>query len=232
MNEIRIIPIEGIPEIKVDDNLAEITFDVLNKSEIGIEKNDIFIVTQKIVSKSEGMERDLSNYDFEQLLQSESKKIIRKRGDLVIAKTHHGFICANAGIDRSNVKKNSALLLPEDPNKSADKFRKRFESLANLPIAVIISDTFGRAWRKGQVNFAIGSSGISPIDSYIGKLDSFDNELNATEIAVIDELASAAELVMKKTIDVPIAIIRGVDYESSKLNASELIRDDNEDFFL
>ncbi len=232
MNEIRIIPVEGIPEIKVDDNLAEITFDVLNKSEIGIEKNDIFIVTQKIVSKSEGMERDLSNYDFEELLQSESKKIIRKRGDLVIAKTHHGFICANAGIDRSNVKKNSALLLPEDPNKSADKFRKRFESLANLPIAVIISDTFGRAWRKGQVNFAIGSSGISPIDSYIGKLDSFDNELNATEIAVIDELASAAELVMKKTIDIPIAIIRGVDYESSKLNANELLREDNEDFFL
>ena len=232
MNEIKIIPIKGIPEIKVNDNLAEITFDVLNKSEIGIKKNDIFIVTQKIVSKSEGMERDLSNYDFEELLQSESKKIIRKRGDLVIAKTHHGFICANAGIDRSNVKKNSALLLPEDPNKSADKFRKRFESLANLPIAVIISDTFGRAWRKGQVNFAIGSSGISPIDSYIGKLDSFDNELNATEIAVIDELASAAELVMKKTIDIPIAIIRGVDYDSSKLNASELIRDDNEDFFL
>ena len=232
MNEIRIIPVEGIPEIKVDDNLAEITFDVLNKSEIGIEKNDIFIVTQKIVSKSEGMERDLSNYDFEELLQSQSKKIIRKRGDLVIAKTHHGFICANAGIDKSNVKKNSALLLPEDPNKSADKFRKRFESLANLPIAVIISDTFGRAWRKGQVNCAIGSSGISPIDSYIGKLDSFDNELNATEIAVIDELASAAELVMKKTIDIPIAIIRGVDYKSSKLNANELIREDNEDFFL
>ena len=232
MNEIRIIPIEGIPEIKVNDNLAEITFDVLSKSKIGIEKNDIFIVTQKIVSKSEGMERDLSNYDFEELLQSETKKIIRKRGDLVIAKTHHGFICANAGIDKSNVKKNSALLLPEDPNKSAYKFQKKFESLANLPISVIISDTFGRAWRKGQVNFAIGSSGISPLDSYVGKLDSFDNELNATEIAVIDELASAAELVMKKTIDVPIAIIRGVDYKSSKLNASELIRDDNEDFFL
>ena len=203
MSEIRILPIEGIPEIKVNDNLAEITFDILNKSEIGIEKNDIFIVTQKIVSKSEGMERDLSNYDFEQLLQSESKKIIRKRGDLVIAKTHHGFICANAGIDRSNVKKNSALLLPEDPNKSADKFRKRFESLANLPIAVIISDTFGRAWRKGQVNFAIGSSGISPIDSYIGKLDSFDNELNATEIAVIDELASAAEPVSYTHLTLP-----------------------------
>ena len=232
MNEVRVIPIQGIPEIKTDDNLAEITFEVLQKNKVNIERNDIFVVTQKIVSKSEGMERDLSQFNFEELLQSESKKIIRKRGDLVIAKTNHGFICANAGIDKSNVKKNTALLLPEDPNKSANKFRKRFESLANVPIAVIISDTFGRAWRKGQVNFAIGSSGINPIDSYIGKLDSFDNELNATEIAVIDELASAAELVMKKTIDIPIAIIRGVDYEKSNLTANELIRDDNEDFFL
>ena len=232
MNEVRVIPVQGIPEIKTDDNLAEITFEVLQKNKVNIERNDIFVVTQKIVSKSEGMERDLSKFNFEELLQSESKKIIRKRGDLVIAKTNHGFICANAGIDKSNVRKNTALLLPEDPNKSANKFRKRFESLANVPIAVIISDTFGRAWRKGQVNFAIGSSGINPIDSYIGKLDSFDNELNATEIAVIDELASAAELVMKKTIDIPIAIIRGVDYENSKLTANELIRDDNEDFFL
>ena len=232
MNEVRVIPVQGIPEIKPGDNLAEITFEVLQKNKVNIERNDIFVVTQKIVSKSEGMERDLSQFNFEELLQSESKKIIRKRGDLVIAKTNHGFICANAGIDKSNVRKNTALLLPEDPNKSANKFRKRFESLANVPIAVIISDTFGRAWRKGQVNFAIGSSGINPIDSYIGKLDSFDNELNATEIAVIDELASAAELVMKKTIDIPIAIIRGVDYEKSKLTANELIRDDNEDFFL
>ena len=232
MNEVRVIPVQGIPEIKTDDNLAEITFEVLQKNEVNIEKNDIFVVTQKIVSKSEGMERDLSKFNFEELLQSESKKIIRKRGDLIIAKTNHGFICANAGIDKSNVRKNTALLLPEDPNKSANKFRKRFESLANVPIAVIISDTFGRAWRKGQVNFAIGSSGINPIDSYIGKLDSFDNELNATEIAVIDEIASAAELVMKKTIDIPVAIIRGVDYENSKLSANELIRDDSEDFFL
>ena len=232
MNEVRVMPVHGISEIKPGDNLAEITFEVLQKNEVRIEKNDIFVVTQKIVSKSEGMERDLSKFNFEELLQSESKKIIRKRGDLVIAQTNHGFICANAGIDKSNVRKNSALLLPEDPNKSAYKFRKKFESLANVPIAVIISDTFGRAWRKGQVNFAIGSSGINPIDSYIGKIDSFDNELNATEIAVIDELASAAELVMKKTIDIPIAIIRGVDYENSKLTANDLIRDDNEDFFL
>ena len=131
------------------------------------------LLLKKLSLKVKGMERDLSNFNFEELLQSESKKIIRKRGDLVIAKTNHGFICANAGIDKSNVRKNKALLLPKDPNKSADKFRKRFESLSNLPIAVIISDTFGRAWRKGQVNFAIGSSGINPFESYIGKLDSF-----------------------------------------------------------
>ena len=124
MNEVRIIPIQGIPEIKVDDNLAEITFDVLSKSEIGIEKNDIFVVTQKIVSKSEGMERDLLNYDFEELLYSESKKIIRKRGDLVIAKTNHGFICANAGIDKSNIRKIQLYFSLKTPTNLHTNFEK------------------------------------------------------------------------------------------------------------
>ncbi len=125
MNEVRIIPIQGIPEIKVNDNLAEITFDVLKESEIGIEENDIFVVTQKIVSKSEGMERDLSNYNFEELLNSETQKIIRKRGDLVIAKTNHGFICANAGIDKSNIRKNTALLLPRRPKQVCIQISKK-----------------------------------------------------------------------------------------------------------
>jgi coenzyme F420-0:L-glutamate ligase/coenzyme F420-1:gamma-L-glutamate ligase len=178
------------------------------------------------------MSRNLDEHSFEDLLNSQVNRIVRKRGELVIAKTKHGFICANAGIDKSNIQKNTVLLLPEDPNKSAHSFRKKFENLTGKKIAVIISDTFGRAWRKGQVNFAIGSSGINPITSYIGKTDTFENELNATEIAVIDELASAAELVMEKTLNVPIAIIRGVNYEDSKKNASELIREDEEDFFL
>ena len=112
MNEIRIIPVQGIPEIKTDDNLAEITFEVLKKNKVTIEKNDIFVVTQKIVSKSEGMQRDLSKFNFEDLLLNESKKIIRKRGDLVIAKTNHGFVCANAGIDKSNVKKKYSFTTP------------------------------------------------------------------------------------------------------------------------
>ena len=232
MNEVSIIPISGLPEVLEGDNLADLTHKVLKKSNRKIMDGDIFVVTQKIVSKSEGMSRDLDEYNFEDLLMSEANRVIRKRGELIIAKTKHGFICANAGIDKSNVKKNTVLLLPEDPNKSAHSYRKKMENLTGKKIAVIISDTFGRAWRKGQVNFAIGSSGINPITSYIGKTDTFENELNATEIAVIDEIASAAELVMEKTINVPIAIVRGVKYEDSKKNASELIRQDEEDFFL
>ncbi|MAB96055.1 MAG: coenzyme F420-0:L-glutamate ligase [Actinobacteria bacterium] len=232
MNEVTIIPISGLPEVSEGDSLANLTHDVLKKSGKEILDGDIFVVTQKIVSKSEGMSRNLDEHSFEDLLNSQVNRIVRKRGELVIAKTKHGFICANAGIDKSNIQKNTVLLLPEDPNKSAHSFRKKFENLTGKKIAVIISDTFGRAWRKGQVNFAIGSSGINPITSYIGKTDTFENELNATEIAVIDELASAAELVMEKTLNVPIAIIRGVNYEDSKKNASELIREDEEDFFL
>ncbi len=232
MNEVTIIPISGLPEVSEGDSLANLTHDVLNNSGKEILDGDIFVVTQKIVSKSEGMSRNLNEHSFEDLLNSQVNRIVRKRGELVIAKTKHGFICANAGIDKSNIQKNTVLLLPEDPNKSAHSFRKKFENLTGKKIAVIISDTFGRAWRKGQVNFAIGSSGINPITSYIGKTDTFENELNATEIAVIDELASAAELVMEKTLNVPIAIIRGVNYEDSKKNASELIREDEEDFFL
>ena len=232
MNEVAIIPVSGLPEVLPGDNLADLTNNVLKKLNRKVMDGDIFVVTQKIVSKSEGMSRDLDEYNFEDLLMGEVNRVIRRRGELIIAKTKHGFICANAGIDKSNVKKNTVLLLPEDPNKSAHSYRKKMESLTGKKIAVIVSDTFGRAWRKGQVNFAIGSSGINPVTSYIGKTDTFENELNATEIAVIDEIASAAELVMEKTINVPIAIVRGVKYEDSKKNASELIREDEEDFFL
>ena len=232
MNEVTIIPISGLPEISKGDNLANLTHNILKESSKEIMDRDIFVVTQKSVSKSEGMSRNLDKYNFEDLLKGQVDRVVRKRGELVIAKTKHGFICANAGIDKSNVEKNTVLLLPEDPNKSAHSIRKKMENLTGKKIAVIISDTFGRAWRKGQVNFAIGSSGINPIASYIGKTDNFDNELNATEIAVIDEIASAAELVMEKTLNVPIAIVRGVSYEDSKNNASELIREDEEDFFL
>ena len=232
MSEIRILPLFGIPEVTSGDDLASLIIDSIEQSENKIFENDVLVVTQKIVSKSEGMVRDLETISFKELLKEETIRVIRKRGDLVIAQTKHGYICANAGIDKSNVENNFALLLPNDPNKSAHSIRKKLENRFQIKLAVIISDTFGRAWRKGQVNFAIGSSGINPLVNYIGTFDTFNNELHATEIAIIDELSSAAELVMEKSINVPVAIVRGVKFENSELDASELIREYSEDFFL
>ena len=137
MNEVSIIPISGLPEVLEGDNLADLTHNVLKKSNRKIKDGDIFVVTQKIVSKSEGMSRDLDEYNFEDLLMSEVNRVIRKRGDLIIAKTKHGFICANAGIDKSNVKKNTVLLLPEDPNKSAHSYRKKMENLTGKNLSLI-----------------------------------------------------------------------------------------------
>ena len=232
MNEITIIPIKNFPEITEGDDLIELLINCLENSTISIEENDIIVITQKIVSKSESRLRNLEDTSFEELLAEESTEIIRKRGDLVIARTKHGFICANAGIDKSNIENGHALLLPIDPDKSASKYREQIYARLQKKVAVIISDTFGRPWRVGQVNFAIGSSGIEPLVSYIGSTDTFENELNATEIAIIDEIASSAELVMEKTLNIPIAILRGVNYRDSNNNAKDLIRKKDEDFFL
>ena len=232
MNEITIIPIKNFPEINAGDDLIELLINSLEDSNVSIEENDIIVLTQKIVSKSESRLRNLEDTSFEELLAEESTEIIRKRGDLVIARTKHGFICANAGIDKSNIEDGHALLLPIDPDRSASKYREQIYTRLQKKVAVIISDTFGRPWRVGQVNFAIGSSGIEPLVSYIGSTDTFENELNATEIAIIDEIASSAELVMEKTLNIPIAILRGVNYRDSKNNAKELIRKKDEDFFL
>ena len=232
MNEITIIPVKNFPEINAGDDLIELLINSLEDSNVSIEENDIIVLTQKIVSKSESRLRNLEDTSFEELLAEESTEIIRKRGDLVIARTKHGFICANAGIDKSNIEDGHALLLPIDPDRSAKKYREQIYTRLQKKVAVIISDTFGRPWRVGQVNFAIGSSGIEPLVSYIGSTDTFENELNATEIAIIDEIASSAELVMEKTLNIPIAILRGVNYRDSKNNAKDLIRKKDEDFFL
>ena len=232
MSEITIIPVKNFPEINAGDDLIELLINSLEDSNISIEENDIIVLTQKIVSKSESRLRNLEDTSFEELLAEESTEIIRKRGDLVIARTKHGFICANAGIDKSNIENGHALLLPIDPDRSASKYREQIYTKLQKKVAVIISDTFGRPWRVGQVNFAIGSSGIEPLVSYIGSTDTFENELNATEIAIIDEIASSAELVMEKTLNIPIAILRGVNYRDSKNNAKDLIRKKDEDFFL
>ena len=232
MNKVSIIPIMNLPEFDTGHEIVEELIESLEENKISLEDSDVIVITQKIISKVEGRKIDINKEDIEEVIKSESLQIIRKRGETVIAKTKHGFICANAGIDKSNIEEGSALLLPEDPDKTSRDIRKKIEHKTGKKISVIICDTFGRAWRKGQTNVAIGSSGIEPLESYIGEKDTFNNELFATEIAIVDELAGAAELVMKKSDNIPIVIIKGVKYNISDLGVDELIRDAQEDFFL
>lgn len=229
---IEIIPVYGLPEFRKNDDLIEILTTTLKNNSETLLNGDVVIVTQKIISKIEDRAVDLKVTDINEVLKEESTQILRKRGETVIARTRHGFICANAGIDKSNIDKGYALLLPVDPNKTANTIRRKIKAEFDLDIAVIISDTFGRAWRKGQTNVAIGSSGIEPLTSYIGTTDSYGNDLMATEIAIIDELAGASELVMNKVDEVPVAIIRGYKYKFSDKSTDEIIRSDDEDFFL
>jgi coenzyme F420-0:L-glutamate ligase/coenzyme F420-1:gamma-L-glutamate ligase len=229
---IEIIPVYGLPEFKKNDDLIEILTTTLKNNSETLLNGDVVIVTQKIISKIEDRAVDLKVTDIKEVLKEESTQILRKRGETVIARTRHGFICANAGIDKSNIDKGYALLLPVDPNKTANTIRIKIKAEFDLDVAVIISDTFGRAWRKGQTNVAIGSSGIEPLTSYIGTTDSYGNDLMATEIAIIDELAGASELVMNKVDEVPVAIIRGYKYKFSDKSTDEIIRSDDEDFFL
>jgi len=229
---IEIIPVYGLPEFKKNDDLIEILTTTLKNNSETLLNGDVVIVTQKIISKIEDRAVDLKVTDINEVLKEESTQILRKRGETVIARTRHGFICANAGIDKSNIDKGYALLLPLDPNKTANTIRIKIKAEFDLDVAVIISDTFGRAWRKGQTNVAIGSSGIEPLTSYIGTTDSYGNDLMATEIAIIDELAGASELVMNKVDEVPVAIIRGYKYKFSDKSTDEIIRSDDEDFFL
>jgi coenzyme F420-0:L-glutamate ligase/coenzyme F420-1:gamma-L-glutamate ligase len=229
---IEIIPVYGLPEFKKNDDLIEILTTTLKNNSETLLNGDVVIVTQKIISKIEDRAVDLKVTDINEVLKEESTQILRKRGETVIARTRHGFICANAGIDKSNIDKGYALLLPVDPNKTANTIRRKIKAEFDLNVAVIISDTFGRAWRKGQTNVAIGSSGIEPLTSYIGTTDSYGNDLMATEIAIIDELAGASELVMNKVDEVPVAIIRGYKYKFSDKSTDEIIRSDDEDFFL
>ncbi|MDB4237588.1 coenzyme F420-0:L-glutamate ligase [Acidimicrobiia bacterium] len=234
MNEniVKIIPIIGLPEFKKNDNLIQMLDVAFGDIKEKFMENDVLVITQKIISKIEDRAIDLEVHDISEVLKNESTEILRKRGETVIARTKHGFICANAGIDKSNIDKGYALLLPEDPDKTARALRHKISAEYGVNIAVIISDTFGRAWRKGQTNVAIGCSGIEPLSSYIGTTDSFGNDLMATEIAIIDELAAASELVMNKVDDVPVAIIRGYSYNFSEKGVNEIIRDADEDFFL
>ncbi len=247
---IKIIPIKVVHNIEFGEILQETIIAAVVKNGSNIENGDIFVIAQKIISKSEGRLISLNTIQptakameigkftkkdprLVEVILMESRKIIRMSRKTIIVETKHGFICANAGIDKSNVDKNkdSILLLPQNPDLSAYKIRIGIKKKTKKNIVVIISDTFGRPFRNGQVNVAIGISGINPIKSYVGSKDIFGKKLYATEIAVADELCSAAELVMEKTAKVPIVIIRGYKYKKSDKKINEMIRKSKTDLF-
>jgi coenzyme F420-0:L-glutamate ligase / coenzyme F420-1:gamma-L-glutamate ligase len=251
--ELRIIPITGIGEIPPGTDLGEAIFTALHDQRITLQQGDILVVTQKIVSKAEGQTVNLAEIEpsafaiqFAQqynkdarhveVVLRESKRIVRMDHGVLISETYHGFICANAGVDESNVDGAQLLtLLPKDSDQSAQTIRTRLQQLtreAHTPdIAVIISDTWGRPWRNGQVNMAIGVAGMPSLTDYRGQIDPYGYELHASIIAIADELASAAELVMGKIASIPVALIRGYTYTPSTENARSLIRDSTTDMF-
>ena len=239
----QVIPVIIEKDIQPDDDIAS-----LITNSIEILEGDILIVAQKIISKQEGRLVDLSTIQpsllaqgissqyqkdprIVELILSESKKIVRMEHGVIIVETNTGFICANAGIDESNVKDGFATLLPKNSDLSAQKLQSKIKEILGKDVAVIISDTFGRPFRTGQTNCAIGISGMNPILDYAGTSDVFGNILRVTAIAIADELCSAAELVMEKAKKSPVVIIRDYSYDKGNKTIQELIRSEHEDLF-
>jgi coenzyme F420-0:L-glutamate ligase/coenzyme F420-1:gamma-L-glutamate ligase len=240
---LQIIPIHIEKEIEPNDDISKL---IISSEEI--HNGDILVIAQKIISKQEGRLVELSsvipsllaegisseyekNPHLVELILNESKQIIRMEHGILIVETNNGFICANAGIDESNVKNGFATLLPLNSDASAENIRNEILKKINKTVSVIIADTFGRPFRMGQTNCAIGISGMNPILDYAGTKDSFEKTLRITAIAIADELCSAAELVMKKATNCPVAIIRGYDFKNETSTIRDLIRPQNEDLF-
>jgi coenzyme F420-0:L-glutamate ligase/coenzyme F420-1:gamma-L-glutamate ligase len=230
-----VIPITGIGEIKPGDELAELIAHAATAQDTPLADRDCLVVTQKIVSKAEGRLVELDPLDRaarRRLVESESVRIVRTRGDLVISETRHGFVCANAGIDLSNVEAGWAALLPVDADRSAKHVRDAMRARFAVDVAVVVSDTFGRPWRQGLTDVAIGVSGIAAIVDLRETPDALGRELMVTEVAIADEIASAAELVMGKAANVPVAIVRGLDAAwFGEGTVRDLVRPPQEDLF-
>jgi coenzyme F420-0:L-glutamate ligase/coenzyme F420-1:gamma-L-glutamate ligase len=230
-----IIPIEGMPEIRPGDVIAELVTIAAREQQTPLLDGDCLVVTQKIVSKAESRLVALDPTDpaaRRALVESESTRVLRRRGDLLISETRHGFVCANAGVDLSNVDEGKAALLPVEPDRSAKRIRDGVRAHAAVDVAVVVSDTFGRAWRHGLTDVAIGVSGLAAVVDLRGERDALGRELLVTEVAVADEVASAAELVMGKAAGVPVAIVRGLDPAWRRDgSARELVRPPAEDLF-
>ncbi len=234
MAELTIFAIEGIGEIRPGMDVAAAIGDAIDDGPRRLLDGDVVAVTHKIVSKAEGRIVDLDDDgpdSHRHLVEQEAKSIIRRRGDLAIAETHHGFVCANAGVDRSNAGTARAILLPIDPDRSANRVRLRLMDRFDVEIAVIVTDTFGRAWRRGLTDVAIGVAGMAAIDDLRGQRDDFGKILEVTEVATADEIAAAADLVIGKSSRNPAAIVRGVPWTPATTGVAPLIRPPGEDLF-
>jgi coenzyme F420-0:L-glutamate ligase/coenzyme F420-1:gamma-L-glutamate ligase len=228
---LEIFGVEGIGEITRGADLAGMIAEAT-----ALEHHDVVVVTQKVVSKAEGAMVEVDPADplsHKPIVERESVRILRRRGDLIISETKHGFVCANAGIDLSNVERGWAALLPEDSDRSARRIRDGIKGKAGVDVGVIVSDTFGRTWRRGVTDVAIGSAGLVPVLDLRGTTDTYGRELQVTEVAIVDELAAAAELVMGKATGIPVAVIRGVDdtYFGPGGVVADIVRHPTEDLF-
>lgn len=230
---VQLIPVEGIGDIAAGDDLASIILNAIRAGGTLLEDGDVLVVTHKVVSKAEGAVKTgvEADRDYRRIVEQEAVSIVRRRGDLVIAETRHGFVCANAGVDRSNAVVGTVVLLPRDPDRSAHKLRSKLERQTGATLGVIITDTFGRAWRRGVVDFAIGISGVPALIDYRGRPDMYGRVMEVTEVGVADEIAAAADLVMGKSDGIPVAIVRGLDLPAQNGRASDLVRPPEEDLF-
>lgn len=249
MTQLTITAVNGLPEIRPGDDLATLIRDAAHAQRADLRDADIVVIAQKIVSKSEGRVVHLpditpgpraremaleSGKDARQIevVLSESAKIVRWERGILISETRHGFVCANAGVDRSNAgAPDTVVLLPVDPDASAARLRDAFRAAAGVTVAVVVTDTFGRAWREGHTNVAIGIAGLPALKRYVGQHDPQGYELRVTEIAVADEVAGAAELVMGKLDRCPVALVRGFTLDEPAETAREYVRPAGRDLF-
>ena len=248
--EIRAVGIEGLPEVQAGDDLAGQIIDAAAAQGTPIEDGDVVVVTQKIVSKAEGRVMTIDDVEASplalaiteghrrdprhtEMILRESRRLVRMDRGVIISETYHGYICANAGIDASNIPGDNAIcLLPVDPDASARGIRDAIRQRLGVDAAVLVSDTFGRPWRNGAINVSIGVAGFNPVVSYVGEFDPHGNELHTTTIAVADELAATAELVTGKLLGVPVALIKGYPYERMEdADSHDIVRDPDKDLF-
>ncbi len=213
MSRLELFAIQGVGEVRATSDLVQMFLDALDAQGDDIRDGDVVAVTSKVVAKAEGrvVAFDGTDEGKNHLVEQESRRVLRRRGPLRITETHHGFVCANAGIDLSNTDDGSAVLLPVDPDRSARRFRADLRRARGVDVGVLVTDTFGRVWRQGVTDVAIGCAGLRPVLDLRGSTDANGRVLEATEVAVIDEIAGAANLVLAKNAGTPFAVIRGID---------------------